>query len=64
MAGLFLDLRLSEGKMKRQKGYIQLTSKDIVFTLFIFAIIYGVVFLYLIPWIWGLIKPLIHSITG
>lgn len=46
--------------MKKQKGYAEGTFTGLV----IVCIILGIVIAYGVPWLWGLIKPIIHALTA
>ena len=48
--------------MKQQKGYINLDG--VIPALILFGVVIGVVICLVVPWLWSLVKPLIHSLTA
>lgn len=49
-------------KKRTQRGYYD--PGAIVPALLIFGVVMGVVVAYGVPWLWGLVKPLLHAITA
>lgn len=48
--------------MKKQDGYIDLDG--FFAALVVFGVVIGIVLAVGIPWLWNLLKPWIHSVTG
>lgn len=51
--------------MKYQRGYIDASAfKALFWALFAGGVIVGFVLFVAVPWLWRLLKPWIHQITG
>lgn len=49
---------------KKQGGYFDISFLDVLFFLVVVALIGGFFFYRVLPWLWTLIKPLIHAATS
>lgn len=50
--------------MSKQDGFINLDTSALLVYLMIIAAIFGYGAAHVIPWIWSLIKPFIHTMTA
>ena len=48
----------------KQRGYINIDIPAIITVVLVIGAAIGAVFAYLVPWVWGYIKPLIHMLTA
>ena len=48
--------------MKQQKGFVNLDG--LIPALLIMGAVIGIVICLVVPWLWSLVKPFIHAITG
>lgn len=49
---------------KTQAGYFDISAADIIFFMVIIALLGGFFFYKVLPFLWSLIKPFIHSVTA
>lgn len=47
-----------------QHGYINIDFSAVFLVLIAIGAVIGVVISYVAPWLWGLVKPLLHAITA
>ena len=46
-----------------QRGYIDLDFTGLFVGLVIVGIVVGLGLAWLVPWVWGIVKPLLHALT-
>ena len=50
--------------MPEQRGYIDLDLGGFFLAIFILGAACGGVLFFALPWLWGLVKPLLHALTA
>jgi hypothetical protein len=50
--------------MTKQRGYFTIDIGAIFIWLIVVGAVIGFVMAYAIPWVWSLVKPLIHALTA
>jgi hypothetical protein len=52
------------GPQHRQRGYYNIDLTGLLVFLIVVGVLIGLALAYGVPWLWGLIKPLIHGATA
>ena len=58
------DFNTSEVNMEKQRGYIEIDFGAIFLVLVIVGVVIEIAISYVAPWVWGLVRPLLHALTA
>lgn len=50
--------------VKKQAGYLSMDFRGMFVALIILGAVIGMAVTVAVPWLWGLVRPWLHSITG